>query len=412
MAGLASGQDNSSMNTYTPYSLYGLGDVQQQGLTASRGMAGLTTGIRDTRQIDYVNPAAANARDSLTFVFDFGGEMKNFYLKSFSSKSSSNSANFHHLVIAFPMGGTKFGMNFGITPYSNVGYEIEDRERHNDTLINQAGDIRYRYKGEDGLNQVFLNVAYNLFPQLSLGLGAKYYFGSLSRYRNEEFNSSAYYYNTYTNNTLYVGDVAFLMGAQYEQRFSANKRLTAGLSWQPSTNISCRESFISQTSSTYYTDTADFFENRSTFKIPMQLNVGVSFVKTDSWLIGAEFNYQDWSKTVIAGQANEMGRSYDVRLGGYYIPNRYDVRYFSKRITYRAGLRYSQSPMVYNGRNVKDMAASVGLGMPMRGMGDLNFALEVGQRGSISNGMIKETYVNLMLSLTLFEAWFVKYRYE
>jgi hypothetical protein len=418
MANSALGQENSSMNTYTPYSLYGLGDVQQQGLTAARGMAGLATGVRDSRQINYVNPAAANARDSLTFVFDFGGEMKNFYLQSATTKSSNNSINFHHLAVAFPLGGTKFGMNFGLTPYSYVGYEIEHREL-NDTIIHLAGDVRSYYRGEDGLNQIFFNVAYNLLPQLSLGLGVKYYFGSLARYRNEMFNSSAAYYNTYTSSTVYMGDIAFLAGVQYEQKLLSGKTLTAGLALQPASNIASRNTSLSTTVSKtavsegyLLADTAFFAENKNPFKMPMQLNVGASLTKPDKWLLGVEFNYQDWSKTAIDGRENEMGQSYDIRLGGHYIPNRYDVRYFYKRITYRAGLRYSQSPMVYNGRSVNDKAASVGLGVPMRGMGDLNFGLEVGQRGTTSYGMVRENYVTIMLSLTLFEAWFVKYKYE
>jgi hypothetical protein len=342
-------------------------------------------------------------------VLDFGGEMKNFYSKSSTLNTSYNTANFHHLAVAFPVG--RFGVTFGVTPFSSVGYEVERREQ-NDAIVADMGDVRYLYRGEDGINQGFLNVGFNATKYLAVGAGVRYLFGSINHYYNVQFNSNAYYSNIYSSKTQKISSFIPVFGAQYIKPLSNNHRMVLGASWQPQVNLNGTQSILSQVNSNSRYDTTYSSSASSLTLMPMQLNLGASITSTEKWMLGAEFNYQDWSKTKVISSVGEMGSSYSVRLGGYYIPNRYDVRYFWKRMTYRGGLRFSQMPPLYNGNTVKDIAVNAGFSMPMRGAGYLNAGIEVGQRGSTSHGMVKETYVNLSVGITLFETWFVKYKYE
>jgi hypothetical protein len=333
------------------------------------------------------------------------------YAHSSSTSSSSNSALFHHFAFSFPFKGSKWGVSAGFMPFTRVGYDMEVQET-DENIILSTGDVRYQYKGEDGLSLGFFNIAYNLSPKLSLGIGGKYYFGNINRYYNTIFASNATFFNSYSTNSLRVNDFAFTMGAHYTQALSATRSMTVGVAFSPAMNLKAEETRITEVLSSAYIDTASNKGIGNTvIKMPLNLSLGVGFTERDKWFIGADFVWNDWSKTEIAGK-KEMGNAYDIKLGGYYIPNRYDVRYYSKRITYRAGLRYSQTPMRYNNESVKDKAVSVGLGLPIRSMGDLNFSVEVGQRGTLKNEGIVENYVNFTLSLTLFEYWFVKYKYE
>jgi hypothetical protein len=390
--------------------MYGLGDIAQPGLTSTGGMGGITTGVREARRIDYVNPAGASARDSFTFVLDFGGEMRNFYSSTATRSTSYNTANFHHLALAFPIG--RFGLNFGVTPFSSVGYEFE-RSEQNDDLVASMGDVRYLYRGEDGVNQLFLNIGFNLTQYFSAGVGVRYYFGNISHYYNVQHNTNAYYLDIRSSKVQKISDFAPVLGAQYEQPLDSRRSLTLGVSWQPQMNLSGTQSALSLVSSDSRYDTAYSASGASMVVMPMLLTLGASITTPEKWMLGAEFSYQDWSKTrVMNNIINELGRSYSISMGGYYIPNRYDVRYFWKRMTYRGGLRYSQTPFLHNGNTVRDIAVTAGVSMPMRGAGYLNAAIEVGLRGATTRGMVRETYVNLSVGITLFEAWFVRYRYE
>jgi hypothetical protein len=183
-----------------------------------------------------------------------------------------------------------------------------------------------------------------------------------------------------------------------------------GASFQPGIDMKVTETTTSTVLGTII-DTAYYYQHKTSVLMPMQLNVGASLVSGDQWMLGAELNYQDFTKTKIMGLQN-LGSSYGVKLGGYYIPNMYDVRYFYKRFTYRGGIRYSRTPYMFQEYAVNDFAVTAGVSMPMRGAGYLNISTEVGRRGNTLNGMVQETYVNFAFSITLFEVWFRKYEYE
>ena len=49
-----SAQETDALGTYTPYSLYGIGEISKQGTAMNRAMGGIGTGLRDNRFINYM----------------------------------------------------------------------------------------------------------------------------------------------------------------------------------------------------------------------------------------------------------------------------------------------------------------------------------------------------------------------
>ena len=82
-------QETDALSTYTPYSLYGLGEIEKQGTAFNKSMGGIGVGVRDNRFINYLNPASITARDTLAFMLDFGAASKNFYNKDTKGVSSA-----------------------------------------------------------------------------------------------------------------------------------------------------------------------------------------------------------------------------------------------------------------------------------------------------------------------------------
>ena len=58
--------------TNSPYSQYGLGELAEPASSFNRGMNGLSYGLREHNQVNYMNPASYSAVDSLSFIFDAG----------------------------------------------------------------------------------------------------------------------------------------------------------------------------------------------------------------------------------------------------------------------------------------------------------------------------------------------------
>jgi hypothetical protein len=72
--------------------------------------------------------------------------------------------------------------------------------------------------------------------------------------------------------------------------------------------------------------------------------------------------------------------------------------------------------MHINGTTIKRYAGTVGVGLPLRSNNGsyykINIAAEIGQRGSLVNGLVKENYVNIHLGFTLNDKWFTKYKFD
>ena len=62
---------------YSPYSIFGIGDLSQEGSAFNKSMGGVGIATRNKRFINYMNPAAVTARDSLSFMADFGLSQNN-----------------------------------------------------------------------------------------------------------------------------------------------------------------------------------------------------------------------------------------------------------------------------------------------------------------------------------------------
>lgn len=68
---------DGTYGAYSPYSIYGVGDISKEGTAYNKSMGGVGIATRNRRFINYLNPAAVTARDSLAFMADFGISEKN-----------------------------------------------------------------------------------------------------------------------------------------------------------------------------------------------------------------------------------------------------------------------------------------------------------------------------------------------
>ena len=72
--GVCAYAQNGTYGAYTPYSIFGIGEISKQGTAYNKSMGGVGIASRSNRFINYLNPASVTARDSLSFMADFGLE--------------------------------------------------------------------------------------------------------------------------------------------------------------------------------------------------------------------------------------------------------------------------------------------------------------------------------------------------
>ena len=414
MAGWA---QTSSINAFSPYTCYGLGDISTPGTAYLRSMGGIGVAFRNQVMINYMNPASYSAAGQKSFLFNFGMEGQNFYLKSQNTKNSYNTFNVRDVAIEFPL-ARKIGFGLSVTPLSNVGYRLEETVTDPDILA-AVGQVKYKYSGEGGITQLKAGVGIEIVKGLSVGAEMIYYLGSIDRYIDQyitPITSSGSYSTVNASTKESVSRIFGNFGIQYNVLATEKRILTVGATYQLGGQL---RSDITKyvPSGDMYADTVSFASSKSDFTLPANLTVGF-FYQTVKFGFGVDYSYQNWTGKNKADEVNgvKFMNTHSIKVGGQYTPAWGDIRHFYKRLTYRAGVRYSTYYMQLKGQNISDKAVTVGVGIPvnMKRLSNINVGAEYGVRGTTRSGMIRENYFKFSLGLSLFgeDFWFVKPKYD
>lgn len=415
---LGVGQLQAQIQTLSPYSSFGLGDVTPLTSQHFMDMGGTSIGMFSQ---DFVNPMNPASYSNLKLTnFEIGGNGKFTKYEQGNEESGYNYLNFSHLMLGADI-GEKAGLAFGFVPYSNLGYEITHNAEEIAFGTLDTTTFTPSFEGEGGVNKLFVGASYRINNNLSFGSQLSYYFGNLIKKQQVEFDAATYV-NTREEKKISIKDIGIDFGLQYSKMIEENKRLTIGATYAPAVKLDATEtnykySYSKTAISETVLDTLIYNEGRSgTMEIPSSMALGFSIEETGKWMIGGDIRMTQWEGSTYFG---ETPPSYKDELafavGGSYIPNRDDVRYFWKRIEYRGGLKYKTGRLELPSANsnsltgINEIGINFGLGIPMRKTrGTMNIGFEFGQRGTTDNNLIKESYFKTYLAFTFRDKWFVK----
>jgi len=437
VAPLAAQAQTSSINAFSPYSMYGIGELQTPGVTAQRSMGGVGLGMRSTLMVNPLNPAAYSMTPRQGFLFDFGVEGVNFYNRQQhygegvqpASRTSYNTVNFHDIAFQLPL-AKGLGLGFSLTPYSSVGYRVAADDQSEEVWGN-IGRVQYLYAGEGDLTEVKLGIGWEVVKRLSIGIAAQYYWGDLERtYQTVVSNNiiAGGSVNTVTGIDSYqFSRIKMQAGLQADLIRNETRLLTLGATYdvggslRPSVNRSVSAGDI-------YGTPVRGDTTRMALKLPAQLGLGL-YYQSAKIVAGLDYVYQNWEKNEspqpVAGAVDVAYKNTStVKVGFEYTPNRMDIRSYLKRWSYRVGFRYGNYYQSFEGKTLPQYAVTAGVGLPMRFLGrsSIDFGVEFGQRGTNSPlrvdnrqiGLVRQRYVKFSLGLTLFgdDSWFVRYKYD
>lgn len=421
---IASAQYASSINAFSPFTFYGLGDLHIQGPSYLRSMGGTGVGYRSATHVNTLNPASISTGYRNSFLFHIDTEGQNFYMRTEDQRSSFNTFNFRNFAIQFPL-AEKIGMGFSISPLSSVGYRVDMFETDPDLLAN-VGSILYTYGGSGSITQAKVSFGAEVAKNLSLGTELVIYHGRINRSfenviiphsSNESFVSALGSYRTD------VSKAWFNMGLQYNMILNAKRIFTFGATYQPKLNLNPNVWKIIETSG--LADSVKVLEGRTDLWMPGKLTLGL-FYQSSVFAAGLDFGMQNWGSIGNVSEFDNVRyrNTKSIKGGIQYTPNANDFRRSMNRWSYRLGFRYEDYYLVINDQNINDKAITAGVGIPVRlgSFSSLSVGAEVGKRGTTGTGfngtqqfkMISETYVNFTIGFSLFgeDGWFRKYRYQ
>ena len=419
----------SSINAFSPYTMYGIGELNTPGTLPMRSMGGVGVAMRSTGVVNLLNPAAYSSIPQKTFLFNFGLEGQNYYnsqtVAGQSKSTAYNTFNFHDIAFQLPL-ARRLGLGFSLTPYSSVGYRVSADEQSDDVWGN-IGRVQYLYAGEGDLTEVKLGIGWEVVKRVSIGVAAQYYWGDIERtyqtvVSNNIVNGGSV--NTVTGTDSYgISRIKMQLGLQADLIQSERQVLTLGATYDMGGNL--RPS-VNQTvvNGDIYGTVVRGDTTRMALKLPVQLGVGL-YYQNAKIAAGVDYIYQNWenneSPKSVPGAVNVAYKNTNtVKLGFEYTPNRMDIRNYLKRWSYRVGFRYGTYYQTFEGKTLSQYAVTAGFGMPVRFLG--RSSIDFGERGNdsplrIDNrqiGLVRQRYVKFSLGLTLFgeDSWFVRYKYD
>lgn len=410
---------SSSLNAYSPYTFYGIGDIHNEGIAVTRAMGGASIGFRNYLYINTLNPASYSSVRSNSFLSNFDMEGQNFYASTSTAKTSYNTFNVRDIAISFPM-GKGLGFGFSVTPYSSVGYDVNFYDDNKDVLAG-IGQMFYSYTGAGDVTQFKAGVGYEIFKNFSVGADLIYYHGKITRTYSAQptvITGSGTYYSLAGTTNEYVNSFFGTLGLQWTPIAATDNVMTIGATYKFGGRMGNQITNTVPLNSTLLPgENVVEEEYTSTLSMPAVYAVGVYYHRP-RWSLGADYEYADWGVRNAADVSNNLSfrNTSSVRMGGQFTPNPGDVRNALKRFTYRAGMRWSQNYVVLNGEPIGDVALTFGVGIPLRmtGLSNVNLGLELGQRGTHAAGLSKENYLKFTVGFSLFgeDYWFVKMKYD
>ena len=222
-----------------PYSAYGFGTLLSSQQVEQASMGGTGIALADPYGLNIANPASY---PTLVLTnFQTAAAIRFLRFDSEDRSVSGNRLDLLGLSIGVPFGSGRWGLAFGITPVSDVGYLIKDSEQV------LEGPVTYLYQGDGGLNRGYIGLGRTLWQsndtlnkgtKISFGANFNYLFGTIEEGRKAFYPAGRGYYNTNVTSELGLNGSVFGLGLQWtgdligkprmqERRTAKVKHLTA-----------------------------------------------------------------------------------------------------------------------------------------------------------------------------------------
>ncbi len=440
----------------TPYSRYGLGFAADNNHAQSAQMGGMGAAFQSPESPNYLNPASYGAMVLTTFDAGFGGNF--IRLKTNTMKAKQNNFALNYLSIFVPV--KKYWVTgVGLLPVSAKDYFVTQT-----SILDTNYSAQFEYEGSGNLYNAFWGNGFK-YKGLYLGFNFGYMFGKLNNNTFTYLVDPSGSYDPFTNtawsfSNVKISSLTYNLGAQYRLDIKTKKDsslyMVFGISGSSplkvlknstidnaayafsSTQLGYRSSdqgindfltdyLIPKASYSDIMDTLkEQFGAKASIKLPGHINFGVIAGKSNRWKAGFDFKYQFWSKYqgYESGAVSKLSNSFRVGLGGEYFPLGKGKSNFFKTLKYRAGFYYTRTNITIGNQSINEFGTSFGIGIPLiirvgnnEGLMEkylvhpFNIGIEAGNRGTVRDNLIQETFIRLKFGVSLNDRWFVKRKY-
>jgi hypothetical protein len=386
----------------SPYSLYGVGSLFESdfGALPSIGSSGIA--LPSTTFINNLNPASLGYMPLNHFMFDIGGKAIATTYESGSRTEKRNNFQFSHMAFAFPVTKNS-GFSVALRPYSSAAFKISNLK----LPIENSQDYYYlTAAGSGGLNNFDFSYGYRFGKKFSAGVSASLLFGNTVDERSFLIQNSV---TTINKKTDYNGLRATL-GSQYKIDSTFTIASTVKLPAQiKASKVQSVQTFANDVTTVVESNVASDIDD---YYMPLEIGVGISKRFKNNVNMTLDYEKSLWNNTSQSETYGDFVNQDRFALGFTYSAKK-NIRKYWDRVQYAMGANFDNGYLEVDGKRINNAAISIGLSLPIENtFSTLNISYSYGQKGKISDNLIKENYHKLSLNLSLDGIWFVKRKFE
>jgi hypothetical protein len=383
-----------SQNMNSPYSIYGIGDIDFKPYNRTSGMGGTGLALRSSYYLIDNNPASIAGLTRSFYIVDaaFTGKSVTYSGTPITSDNSKNKDFWmKRLSLAVKL-NDHWGSSIGFNQFSNVNYKFYGTK----TVEGTATNFLAYYEGDGGLNEYHWTNAFSLGKHLSLGLKSSIIAGSINQ--TEAVTDPTASSTISTKVQDYFGKPRFQAGAIYATPIAKKWDISIAGKFIPQTKMTAE-----RTISVLENDVAiieDEFVKNNRFSLPNTFAAGIAIQHNKKTTFAADYTYEDWSSLKIKEQGWQLISSNRLSAGVEFSRQARVMNQVVEKRFFQLGGFYHNSYLQIRNEPINEFGFTAGMGGVI-GKGLLyTLSLEAGSRGTTRQNLIKENYVQMTFSFS------------
>ena len=390
-----------AQNNTSPYSIIGIGDLEKSSFDRTSGMGHAGIALSSNRFLYQANPASYASIDEHFFYFELSTRYKSVGYSgtpiSDPTQSQSSDIQFKKIALAIKP-KRKWAISIGLLPFSTVNYSFNGKK---DVLGTPITTDAY-YEGSGSTNQVYIANSYAINKNLSVGLQASYLFGQLQE--TETLSETLTDSSLVTNRNIFIGNPYFKAGFQYKAKLNKKWGIAIGGTASNKTRLRADYALLVKDGNT--TIINNEFYKSNYFTLPVTYTGGIAAQYKGAYTFAVDYNYQGWSDLNYKGINYSLVNSTRLSVGAEYSNKLTYLNQTYEKYFLQTGFFYNNSYLRIAGQQLTDVGATFGAGVLLNRSGlGLQGDLEVGQRGTTVNGLIKEKYTQFNVTISYRDFW-------
>jgi hypothetical protein len=389
-------QKSTAQNMSSPYSIYGIGDMDDKPYNRASGMGNTGLAIKSSNYIIANNPASLTGLDRSFFNMDIAisGKFVNFSGTPINTYNSSTSdfASIKRFSMATKI-NSFWASSIGFKTFSNVSYNFNGTKQ-----VEGSPEVYTAiYDGDGGINDFYWSNAFEITKKLSAGIKSSILTGSI--------NKTETVFDDNVNSVIeskernYYSKLRFEFGLLYSTILSKKWNISLATKLANKTGIGYERTVTVLENSAPVI--SDKFIKRDKFNLPNTIAFGIALKNKRGTTLAADYSFENWKALNTKQPGYSFVNKNRVSVGAEFSKTK--ETYWNKRFEkkyYQFGFFAGNSYLNIRNNDINELGVTAGMGGFISNNLCYTLAAEVGKRGTIQSNLIKENYFQLSLTFS------------